>query len=137
MLRSPMALGVLTVVLSLSCGTIDDWWEEIGQHGCGDGRALCKVEEGKHPPCTDLSSDNNNCGACGIVCDPESICCSGTCTHVVFDRFNCGGCGIQCAEGSDCCGQKCVPLNTRDNCGGCFSGCLPTEECVNGGCVAP
>lgn len=105
----------------------------------GRGRCLppltrCVGREGRGL-CVDLSSDRNNCGACGNVCEsPEDLCCDGVCTNIVFDRFNCGACGNVCPDGWDCCGV-CTPLDTTENCGCCGCGCLPDEQCVDGSCV--
>lgn len=40
---------------------------------CSNGKALC---EGK---CVDLRKDQNNCGACGNICDRQHVCMNGNC----------------------------------------------------------
>jgi hypothetical protein len=80
---------------------------------------------------TTLSSDPNNCGACGHVCSANNgtpMCTSGQCrficnpgfadcngnpadgceTNVFTDVNNCGACGRQCAPGQSCSGGVCV-----------------------------
>ena len=74
--------------------------------------------------CVDLSTDPNNCGACGTVC-PDGVCEGGTCAPVQVvlaasypwssastvadlssDPNNCGACGTVCADGSLCRGRS-------------------------------
>jgi hypothetical protein len=74
--------------------------------------------------CTNLSSDNANCGACGNVCAAATPYCSGgkcsacspgltscgsVCTNLDFDNANCGACGVVCPSGTSCQGV-CLPL---------------------------
>lgn len=80
---------------------------------CDDGEVVCddgydKCDDGQ---CHDLSSENENCGACGVpvasdeasctdgmpVCvDPTESLCADDCTDLSADRYNCGGCGLEC-----------------------------------------
>jgi hypothetical protein len=72
--------------------------------------------------CTSVSSDRQNCGACGNVCPAstpicnQGVCagcpgggtyCNGVCTNTVFDTLNCGGCGIVCGDVETCSGGVC------------------------------
>jgi hypothetical protein len=50
--------------------------------------------------CVDRSSDPNNCGDCGQVCDGNDQCC-GKC--VQHDVNNCARCGDVCPSGGTCC----------------------------------
>jgi hypothetical protein len=92
--------------------------EDSGGTG-GDG--------GGAPYCANLSTDNNNCGACGNVCGPNH-----TCNTV-------GGstaCGLSCPTSMVACiaGDVCIPTNT------CCASCpIPGEICPmpGGTCQCP
>jgi hypothetical protein len=89
---------------------------------CPDGSVCCNGVS-----CADLSSDDNNCGACGNVCSGSEICingtcqcvapftqCGNTCVDTASDPNNCGGCGIVC--GGTCSGVMCcVPCTNPNN----------------------
>jgi hypothetical protein len=94
--------------------------------------------------CIDLREDDNNCGACGVVCSgcsngqcppPEPVCipeltnCGGICTDLARDEWNCGACGNSCPIGSFCEGGACVSS-------GYFCTTLGLTECF-GHCVDP
>jgi hypothetical protein len=54
--------------------------------------------------CTDLATDNNNCGKCGTVCTSTNFftkeaCCSSSCVNLFSDKNNCGKCGNVCNPG--------------------------------------
>ncbi|HII99195.1 MAG TPA: hypothetical protein HA272_08100 [Methanoregula sp.] len=85
---------------------------------CRSGQTVC------NGTCTILSSDNENCGACGQRCPPEwgyscrdgvcrkecagttgngtEVSCSGQCTNLWWDNQNCGSCGNRCIAGETC-----------------------------------
>jgi hypothetical protein len=101
--------------------------------GCnsGPGNAICTIGyTGCGPHCYDLSTDSNNCGACGKACISTESCISGVCTlpcadggigsggsssltpcpvaaptvcaDLQSDPTNCGGCGVICPNGQGC-----------------------------------
>jgi PKD repeat protein len=83
----------------------------IGQEDCGGF-------------CSDLSTDENNCGACGQACGSGELCISGACT-------------VSCPSGQTDCGGSCVNTDTdANNCGGCGQTCAVGEFCVAGECAA-
>ncbi|PVH78334.1 hypothetical protein DL98DRAFT_590458 [Cadophora sp. DSE1049] len=69
--------------------------------------------------CVDLTSDPENCGACGVTCS------SGTCTNGVCAATGCTNLGT-CDNFSVCgAGGSCVCASTSDNTGFCVSGDTP------------
>ena len=101
--------------------------------------------------CVDFSSDDLNCGECGIGCSLSDFCDSGTCTVLCegalvlcgtdcvdldSDSGNCGDCEITCTEGDVCCGGVCTNTGYDDtNCGQCGTVCNEGEICDDGSCV--
>ncbi len=97
--------------------------------------------------CLNPSTDPANCGNCGIVCGPGTVCergqclpavacgptdnnlpcladggaaglcCYGGCVDAESDPGNCGGCGVTCPSTSACNGRTCT-----NNGGGCPAG---------------
>ncbi len=74
--------------------------------------------------CTDLTTDESNCGTCGIVCKTGETCRSGSCAsgcetgevscfdgchNLSIDSRNCGTCGNTCPFGLECNRSICTP----------------------------
>src|SRR4029077_16187931 len=71
--------------------------------------------------CFDITTDVNNCGACGNSCGAGGSCTSGMCT---------------CATGAQKCGNGCADLMTDPNdCGMCGRRCgMGAVACSGGMC---
>jgi hypothetical protein len=116
--------------------------------------------------CTNIDSDPNNCGVCGVqcnatgtscqagtcLCSGTQVVCNGACVDESSDKNNCGACGEQCAAtGSSCqagtcvcpvpqvaCGGACTNIGTdTNNCGACGNVCAASQECISGTCSVP
>jgi hypothetical protein len=84
--------------------------------------------------CTDVTSDPNNCGGCGIVCsftNANSACVDGGCVMLCKPGF--ADCDHRTSDGCE------VNTNTNSsNCGGCGNVCSTnhdTATCSGGSCV--
>ena len=109
----------------------------VGSSYCADGKCVgcspaCAApvptccDSAYGPVCVDLTTNLNDCGACGNVCPGEQDCCNGTCTDTSTDVTNCGDCGVVCDAGEVCCSGNCLdPV-----CCGCNE---PAECCVVNG----
>jgi len=93
-----------------------------GAYGCCPTSTACC-----NGTCTTVSSDPQNCGACGDVCASPTpqcnqgtcggcvpggcfggqACCDGWCTEIGGDPSNCGACGVACGPGQNCTGGVC------------------------------
>lgn len=79
---------------------------------------LCPICNGQ---CTDVSTDPENCGGCGVRCSPTFVCQN-------------GGCG--CPAGHTLCFDGCFDTATDPaHCGGCTVTCAPGSVCHNGQCT--
>lgn len=106
----------------------------ISGTGCvGAAKGFCLTSLGANV-CVDFSTDNDNCGDCGISCGSNGQCINGQCecksnyrdcdpTDSTFCETQlgtvaaCGGCGQQCqALTQTCTNKKCVCLQNRANC---------------------
>lgn len=125
---------------------------------CGEGLTQCGLD------CVDLTSESDNCGACGVACGQSQVCvdsacqcregstpCGGQCVVTSSDPRNCGACGTVCGTGQVCeagackvacspdftrCGDSCVNLQ-RDpaHCGACGTACTDSRSCHAGACT--
>lgn len=83
----------------------------------------------------DLSIDPNNCGMCGVSCDPKFGECRGgqcvctdaslevcgasrRCVDTKIDPNHCGNCGFECGPAAACQDEKCVCRPGFIECGG-------------------
>jgi len=88
-----------------------------GGDGCPSGTALCDMR------CTNVTSDANNCGGCGVTCAAGEVCSRGSCDD------SCPGDLTQC-------GESCVDLDLSvEHCGLCDRECSPAQVCSGGSCV--
>ncbi|MCG8557681.1 MAG: hypothetical protein MJD61_20705 [Proteobacteria bacterium] len=89
-----------------------------GPTGCPSGTHQC------FGLCVSLANDIANCGACGLICKPGTVCiggactcaalpggpirdCPNACTDTTLDPLNCGGCGRECGFGAVCVNGRC------------------------------
>ena len=74
--------------------------------------------------CTDIMTDQSNCGACGVPCSSSQTCvqgicmvgctddetsCTDGCHDLMYDAQNCGACGNSCPVGLACNKSVCAP----------------------------
>jgi hypothetical protein len=82
--------------------------------------------------CVDLQTDPNNCGSCGMSCDPSKVCTRGQCVDI------CAASQTACPLGGAGDGGTsvfCVDLKTDNaNCGTCGKPCAPEQTCLSGSC---
>ncbi len=102
---------------------------------CPDGQSCCNGR------CTDVATDDHNCGSCGFVCPRGEMCgagvcickdiyCDAICTDPKNDPQNCGMCGNDCPAFTPCCGSTCCNIfDGHHKC--CF---LNTTDPLNGDC---
>ncbi len=108
--------------LSKGCATRDGGAGDAGLSTESNG---CETDMGKE-----------NCGACGRVCPPPSVCIEGQFS------FSCSPPeGVPCPPGLASCGERCVDLERdAEHCGDCGVSCLTTDgytarTCQRGVCV--
>ncbi len=88
-------------VNGIECGC-ETYFNDFGEEVPCDGQ--CVVCDGT---CRNLSNNIENCGECGLECDPDKNCnqgececileCDGQCVHP-FDPENCGQCDESCVD---------------------------------------
>lgn len=102
-------------------GVSQSLWITCEPPDCGAGQTLCDVA------CVGVSDDVNNCGACGVHCDPGATCEQGMCKSTV----------PACNPGLTRCGGDCINTQTNaDNCGACGNACPMGTVCLAGMCGA-
>jgi 6-phosphogluconolactonase (cycloisomerase 2 family) len=126
---------------------------------CPQGHADCDGIRGNGCE-TDLESDANNCGRCGVACGAAAhvnaaSCATGACTvaycapgwadcdakfengcevNLAVDANNCGKCGAACAAGANAAGSACV--NSVCQLVGCAAGYGDCDGKPENGCEA-
>jgi len=88
---------------------------------CPSDRRACDAH------CRDITTDEDNCGGCGITCSSGEICqaglcmaecysgetsCPDGCHDLLYDSQNCGACGNTCPFGLACNKSVCAPALT-------------------------
>jgi hypothetical protein len=129
-------------VCGKSCGVQQQCSGGVCQPACTQNQTLCVTDAGADagpdaggPYCTDLKTDNANCGACGSPCPPQDVCTNGACQPPT-----CLNTQTLCNAdaGVDSGGPYCASLMTDNaNCGTCGNVCpIAKPWCVSGVCYA-
>ncbi len=126
------------------CGSVADP-NAVDCRPSGDCATTCTpaCTAGNDPLCcsgicvADISTDPQNCGGCGITCNPGQLCCNRQCKD---PQDACGSCLMQCTTSQACCGaagaQMCEDLGTDEHCRNCGEACTLQQDCCPGvGCV--
>lgn len=84
----------------------------------------------------------------GSMCTAPQQDCSGVCVSITTDNLNCGACGVACSANEKCqvgacrcdtgekCGDICINTDSHhDNCGGCALACTAAQVCNHGACA--
>jgi hypothetical protein len=89
-----------------------------GTGGAGGSMQCTGAQTKCSSGCKDLSSDQQNCGACGNACGAGESCQGGQCL---------------CSAGLLACGTACVAADAT-HCGGCNTACTGGQVCSNNSC---
>jgi hypothetical protein len=96
-----------------------------GNTQCIAGQTSCSGD------CVNMTSDHDNCGACGTKCGSGEFCVKGSCS-----TLSVGGYTDLCTVGLTPCSGNCVNTqNDKSNCGTCGNKCDSGEFCVKGSCA--
>ena len=111
------ACGGATAATSTVDASAPDGETAVPAPFCASGKTTCDGA------CTDLASNQDNCGACGLACQPMERCQHGACTFIgcdpnlvvcdgICNTFDdpktCGSCATACPTGQVCSLQKCT-----------------------------
>lgn len=115
---------LLFVVSAAACGgkSIQTTGGEAGAPSeCGPGLVPCDET------CSDLRTDESNCGACNVRCARDERCIDARCVAPSL-----------CEPGTTQCGNECVDLRySNRHCGACGVSCGGGSVCQNGICTSP
>ena len=104
-------LGATTYVLSTSAQSLTGTFTvEAAQAGCPAGQTKCGGT------CSDLSSDINNCGGCGIGCSTPNINASQAIYSSSRCSYTCNQGFLDCNHGSDGCETRLVASTASCGC---------------------
>jgi hypothetical protein len=120
--------------------------DSAAEAGCPNNETSCSGT------CTDTTSDNANCGQCGLACTGGESClaskcacptgqtfCGNACTTTSTDAANCGTCGNACPTNQVCaggsCGVVCLAPSTLCNPTTCTNTGTDTNNCGTCGTV--
>lgn len=114
-ISSCIVLFVVALAIGFGCATGGDAGG-TNPTTCTDPQTAC------NGACVDLTSDGQNCGACGNVCPAGQGCSAGMCGACVAPQVACG--------------TACVVLGTDNkNCGKCGASCGSNQVCSGGQCT--
>jgi hypothetical protein len=108
-------------------------------------KCACPAGQSKCPlGCFDLTSDEQACGACGVVCPDAQVCMSGVCTcpeagetycpefdacfDLQTDVDHCGACGNACGFYGDCDAGVCPEICSTIQYTGRYPKCIETLD---------
>jgi len=101
--------------------------------GSSFSRLNCKcVSECKPGFTYDWLTERCTCGMTSCSANSPD-CCNGKCTNLQSDIDNCGACGVRCLPPKKCINGSCV-YSDNCNCGAQYKRCRGDEKCVNGTC---